>query len=328
MQAGCLEVLVELKQLRCFLAVAEELNFGRAAHRLNMLPSALGRHVRLLEEELGAALFERTTRQVATTPAGQALLPEARGLLERAAAAAQKVRALAPTADSVLRIGAIDSAAAGLLPDLLYAFRRLQPAVMTRLVEARSVQVLPLLVAGKLELGFIRPPPPQEGLRFEWLLQEKPVVALPSGHPLARHRRLRLADLTGLPLVLPPRATRPHSHGVVTRLFALLGEAPLVAQEAEEKQTMIGLVAAGIGLALLPEWAARMRVPGAVYRPLDLPEGTVLPEWSLGAAWMENRPSAARDGFLAMLQNRDAEGRDGGGRPQPRRPLSAPAGKA
>lgn len=294
---------MELKQLRCFLAVAEELNFGRAAHRLNMLPTALGRQVRLLEEELGAPLFERTTRQVAATSAGLALLPEARGILERAAAAVQKVRALAPVADNALRIGAIDSAAAGLLPDLLYAFRRLQPSVVTRLVEARSVQILPLLLAGKLELGFIRPPQPQEGLRFEWLLQEKPVVALPSRHPLARHRRLRLADLAGLPLVLPPRATRPHSHGVVTRLFALLGEAPLVAQEAEEKQTMIGLVAAGIGLALLPEWAARMRVPGAVYRPLDLPDGTRLPEWSLGAAWMENRPSAARDQFLEILRH-------------------------
>jgi DNA-binding transcriptional LysR family regulator len=293
---------VELKQLRCFLAVAEELNFGRAAHRLNMLPTALGRQVRLLEEELGAPLFERTTRQVAATPAGLVLLPEARGILDRAAAAGRMVQAMAPMAESALRIGAIDSAAAGLLPELLYRFRRTQPEVVTRLVEARSVQILPLLLAGKLELGFIRPPPPQDGLRFEWLLQEKPVVALPSRHPLARHRRLRLADLSGLPLVLPPRATRPHSHGVVTRLFALLGEAPLVAQEAEEKQTMIGLVAAGIGLALLPEWAARMRVPGAVYRPLDLPEGTGLPEWSLGAAWMENRPNPARDRFLAMLR--------------------------
>jgi DNA-binding transcriptional LysR family regulator len=293
---------MELKQLRCFLAVAEELSFGRAAHRLNMLPTALGRHVRLLEEELGTPLFLRTTRQVSATPAGLALLPEARAILDRAAAAKRLLQGMAAPEEATLRIGAIDSAAAGLLPDLLYRFRRLQPEVATRLVEARSVQIVPQLLSGKLELGFIRPPPPQAGLRFEWLLQEKPVVALPGDHPLATRRRLKLEDLRGLPLILPPRATRPHSHGVVARLFALLGEAPVVAQEAEEKQTMIGLVAAGIGLALLPEWAARMRLPGVAYRPLDLPESTLLPEWSLGVAWVASRPSLPRDHFLAMLR--------------------------
>ena len=293
---------MELKQLRCFLAVAEELGFGRAAQRLNMLPSALGRHVRLLEEELGAPLFLRTTRQVSLTPAGAVLLPEAGAILARAAAAAQQVRALAPPAGGLLRIGAIDSAAAGLLPDLLYRFRRAVPGVTTRLVEAKSAQVLPLLRAGRLELGFIRPPPPEPGLRYEPLLQEKPVVALPRAHPLAARRRLRLQDLSGQPIILPPRATRPHSHGVAMRLFALLGEAPMVAQEAEEKQTMIGLVAAGLGLALLPEWAARMRVPGVACRPLDLPPGTDLPEWSLGAAWIETRTCPPRDRFLALLR--------------------------
>lgn len=293
---------MELKQLRCFLAVAEELSFGRAARRLNMLPTALGRQVRLLEEELGAPLFHRTTRQVSATSAGAALLPEARAILDRAAGAANIVRALATPTRSLLRIGAIDSAAAGLLPDLLYRFRRARPEIETRLVEARSVQIIPLLLGGRLELGFIRPPPPQEGLRFEWLMQEKPVVAVPKGHALAAKRRLRLEDLSRQPVILPPPATRPHSHGVVMRLFALLEEVPMVAQEAEEKQTMIGLVAAGIGIALLPEWAARMRVPGVAYRPLDLPEGTMLPEWSLGAAWAERRPSPARDHFLAMMR--------------------------
>ncbi len=293
---------MELKQLRCFLAVAETLSFGRAARRMNMLPTALGRHVRLLEEELGTPLFHRTTRQVSTTGAGAALLPEARAILERAEGAARMVRAMAPAAETLLRIGAIDSAAAGLLPDVLYRFRRARPDIATRLVEARSVQIIPLLLSGRLELGVIRPPARQEGLRFEWLLQERPVVALPAGHPLATKRLLRLEDLSRQPVILPPPSTRPHSHGVVMRLFALLGETPVVAQEAEEKQTMIGLVAAGIGIALLPEWAARMRVRGVACRPLDLPEGTALPEWSLGAAWVEGRSSPARDAFLALLR--------------------------
>jgi len=293
---------VELKQLRCFLAVAEELHFGRAAARLNMLPTALGRQVRLLEEELGTPLLRRTTRQVATTPAGAALAGEARAILEHAAMAARMVRGLAQAPGGPLRIGAIDSAAAGLLPDLLARFRAAHPEIDIRLVEAKSVEILPQLRSGRLDLGFIRPPPAAEpGLAFRWLLQEHPVAALPRRHPLASRRHLRLAELAELPLILPPRRTRPHSHDGVMRLFAGLGLSPRVAQEAEEKQTIVNLVAAGIGIAVLPEWAARMRVPGVVFRPVGLPEGVSLPEWGLGVAWDDRTPCAARALFLATL---------------------------
>lgn len=294
---------MELKQLRCFLAVAEDLNFGRAARRLNMLPTALGRHVRLLEEELGRPLFQRTTRQVALTPAGAVLLPEARALLDRAEAATHAVRAIGAQSGGILRIGAIDSAAAGLLPGLLFEFGRRHPGIATRLVEAKSAQILPMLRSGRLDLGFIRPPPPGSDLHFEGLLQERPFAALPRAHPLAARRRLRLRDLAELPLILPPRRTRPHSYGAVTRLFASQGLVPRVVQEAEEKQTIINLVAAGIGIAVLPEWAARMRVPGIAYRPLELPRDYEVAEWELGVAWMAGAPFPARDCFLATLRD-------------------------
>ncbi|MBO1076877.1 LysR family transcriptional regulator [Roseomonas marmotae] len=294
---------MELKQLRCFLAVADELHFGRAAVRLNMLPTALGRQVRLLEEELGTALLRRTTRQVTLTVAGAALAAEARAILEHAAAASRMVRGLAQMPDETLRIGAIDSAAAGLLPELLARFRALHPRIEIRLVEAKSVEILPQLRGGRLDLGFIRPPAaPEPGLAFRLLLQEHPVAVLPRRHPLAGRRRLHLAELAGLPLILPPRHARPHSHDGVMRLFASLGLSPRVVQEAEEKQTIVNLVAAGIGIAMLPEWAARMRVPGVVFRPLELPEGTTLPEWGLGMAWYGHAACAARDLFLAMLE--------------------------
>jgi len=295
---------MDLKQFRCFLAVAEELHFGRAAARLNMLPTALGRQVRLLEEELGTPLLRRTTRQVATTPAGAVLAEEARAILEHAARAARLVRGMGRAPGGSLRIGAIDSAAAGLLPDLLARFRKLHPGIAVRLVEAKSAEIVPMLRGGRLDLGFIRPPQsPEPGLAFRWLLQERPVAALPRRHPLAGRRRLRLAELAGLPLILPPRRTRPHSHDGVVRLFGGLGLAPHVVQEAEEKQTIVNLVAAGIGIALLPEWAARMRVPGVVFRPVELPEGLDLPEWALGVAWEDDgAPCAARELFLAMLE--------------------------
>ncbi|MCI0752914.1 LysR family transcriptional regulator [Teichococcus vastitatis] len=292
---------MELKQLRCFLAVADASNFGRAARTLNMLPSALGRQVRLLEEELGTPLFHRTTRQVTLAPAGAALLPEARAILDRAAGAACLIRAL--SADGApLRIGAIDSAAAGLLPEPLARLHATHPEIVTRLVEAKSAQILPWLRSGRLDLGFVRPPHQADGLECQWLMQERPVVVLPQRHPLAKRQRLQLNDLAGLPVILPPRAARPHSRAVVLRLYDLLGETPRVAQEAEEKQTIINLVAAGIGMAVLPEWAARMRVPGVSFRGLDLPLGTALPEWSLVAAWRSGSPSLARDVFLGLLQ--------------------------
>ena len=295
---------MDLKQLRCFLAVAEELHFGRAAARLNMLPTALGRQVRLLEDELGTPLLRRTTRQVATTAAGAALAEEARAILERAAMAARLVRSIAQGPGGTLRIGAIDSAAAGLLPDLLARFRGLHPEIAVRLVEAKSAEIVPMLHGGRLDLGFIRPPQSREpDLAFRWLLQEHPVAALPRHHPLAGRRRLRLAELADLPLILPPRRTRPHSHDGVMRLFAGLGLSPRVAQEAEEKQTIVNLVAAGIGIALLPEWAARMRVPGVVFRPVGLPEGVTLPEWGLGVAWDDRTACAARSLFLETLAN-------------------------
>jgi DNA-binding transcriptional LysR family regulator len=294
---------MELRQLGCFLAVAEELHFGRAAARLHMLPSALGRHVRLLEDELGAPLFRRTTRQVGLTAAGAALLPDARALLERAAEAARRVRQAARAETRPLRIGAIDSAATALLPPLLYAFHQARPEVETRLWEEKSARLLPMLAAGRLDLAFTRPPQPAPGLEFLALRQEVLVVALPRGHPLARQRRIPLRALAAAPLILPSQRSRPHSFALVAHAFAAAGlPLPQGGQEAAEKQTIVNLVAAGLGLALVPDWTAQLRRPGVVYRPLAGAAGPARPEATLGAAWMPGHDCPARDAFLALLR--------------------------
>ncbi|ONG47308.1 LysR family transcriptional regulator [Pseudoroseomonas deserti] len=296
---------MELRQLGCFLAVAEELHFGRAAARLHMLPSALGRHVRLLEEELGAPLFRRSTRQVALTAAGAALLPDARALLDRAAEAAARVRAAARAETQPLRIGAIDSAASGLLPPLLYAFHQAHPQVETRLWEEKSARLLPMLAAGRLELIFIRPPQPSAGLEFLPIRQEVLLAALPRGHRLANRRRIPLPALAAEPLILPPQRSRPHSFALVAHAFAAAGLAlPQGGQEAAEKQTIVNLVAAGLGVALVPDWTAQLRRPGVVYRPLAEPAAPARPEAMLGVAWMPDRASPARDAFLQVLRER------------------------
>ncbi|EFH11675.1 LysR family transcriptional regulator [Pseudoroseomonas cervicalis] len=292
---------MELRQLGCFVAVAEELHFGRAAARLHMLPSALGRQVRQLEEELGTALLARTTRHVALTAAGSALLEEARSLLAGAAAAARRVRALAQEAQ-LLRLGAIDSAASTLLPPLLSAFRARHPGVETRLTEEKSARLLPMLASGRLDLAFIRTPPAESGLAFLPLRQERLVAALPRGHALARRRMLTARDLVGERLILPPRHSRPHSLALAARLFEEAGlPLPRPAQEAAEKQTIVGLVAAGLGVALVPEWAAQLGARGLVYRPLAAPREPA-PEAMLGAAWVEGQAAPARDLFLEVLK--------------------------
>ena len=159
---------MDLRQLRCFVAVAEELHFGRAALRLSMLPAALGRNVQLLEEALGTRLLARTTRSVVLTDDGRQLLDDARGLLAHADEVEKRFRARARGGARVLRLGAIDSASAGLVPPLLRDFRQRQPDVVVNLVEDKTIRMLPWLLSGRLDLALVRPPDADRRLLRNW----------------------------------------------------------------------------------------------------------------------------------------------------------------
>ncbi len=294
---------MDVKQLKCFAAVADELHFGRAAQRMNMLPSTLGRQIKLLEEDLGARLLIRSTRHVGLTPAGVVLRQDARSILDKLAAAELKVRRLAKTKGSALRIGAIDSAAVGLLPSLLGKFKEHYPEVETRLIECTSARQLQLLLAGRLDLGFVRPPVHEGGLRYEFLLYETPVVAMPAGHALAAKDWIDIHELAKMELIVPARQVRLHSYKAVMRAFADAGEDVKIVLEAAERQTMISLVAAGIGLAVVPNWVAKLQVPGVVYRALRLECSTEGPESALGIAWCEEISSASRELFIDLIHS-------------------------
>ena len=182
---------MDLHQLRCFVAVAEELHFGRAAQRLGMLPSALGRHVRMLEEDLGTRLLARTTRNTALTDEGAMLFDEARNLVSQADDLAARFRTRGRSQAATLRVGAIDTAAAGLIPPLLHDFRERRPDVAVQLLEDKTIRLLPRLLSGRLDLAFVRPPDsPDKRLEFLFLFHETAVVAVPIGHPLADRERL------------------------------------------------------------------------------------------------------------------------------------------
>src|SRR6202171_3493796 len=215
---------MDLHQLRCFVAAAEELHFGRAAQRLEMLPSALGRFIRLLEEDLGTRLMTRTTRSVTLTDDGAVLVKEARALLAQADALATKLRMRGRKQTATVRVGAIDSAAAGLLPMLLHDFREQRPDVTVQLAEDKTIRLLPRLVSGRLDLAFVRPPEsPDKRLEFMFLFHETAVVAVSDHHPLASKQPVTVADLVDQPLIVPERRSRPHSHDLTITLFAEAG---------------------------------------------------------------------------------------------------------
>lgn len=295
---------MDLHQLRCFVAAAEDLHFGRAAQRLGMLPSALGRHIRLLEEDLGTRLLARTTRHVALTEDGAAFLDEARSLLARADELTARFRDRGRSRAATLRLGAIDSAAAGLVPLLLQDFQDRRPDVTVRLVEDKTIRLVPRLLSGRIDLALIRPPEtPDKALEILFLFHESAVVAVPEDHALAGRDRLAVADLAGEPLIVPDRRSRPHSHDLTVKLFAEAGLQPDIAQIADEKQTIVNLVAAGLGVAIVPRWTSRLATRGVRYVRLEGAKAT-MDRLPLAAAWVRDARDAVRDDMVALLRSR------------------------
>lgn len=295
---------MDLRQLRCFVAVADELHFGRAAQRLGMLPSALGRHIRLLEEDLGVPLLTRTTRHVGLTREGATLLDGARILLAQADDLARRLRTGGRSRAAALRVGAIDSAAAGLVPPLLHDFRDRRPDVAVQLVEEKTIRLLPRLLSGRLDLAVVRPPETvDKRLEVLFLFHETVVVAMPAAHRLGHRDRVAIADLADEPLIVPERRSRPHSHDLTVKLFAEAGLQARIAQVADEKQTIVNLVAAGLGAAIVPRWTARLATEGVRFIPLDVTTGPInrLP---LAAVWLRGTRDAVRDDLVALIRDR------------------------
>lgn len=296
---------MDLRQLKCFVAVAEELHFGKAAERMGLAPPALSRQVRALEEELGASLLARTTRSVNLTRAGLLLLDEAKAILARADHAARHVREAASSTSKVLRIGAIDGASASFLPQILTEFRQRYPGSHIQFTEAMTAPQLQMLDAGKLDLCLVRPPRRQVDCAFEILRVEMPLVVMPETHPLTRGDAVTMRDLVGEPFIVPSRRVRPYAYDLVMTYFDSVGTVPNVVQEVTEKPAMFAAVAAGIGLALAPDWTAAMSWPGVTTRRL---KGLLLdppPDGALvGVAWRPHQRLAARDAFLSLLRER------------------------
>lgn len=286
------------------MVVTEELHFGRSARRLNILPSSLSRNIRLLEEQLGLRLLSRTTREVALTKSGRMLLLEARPLLLHADEVLDRVRNSSFSKERVFRIGAMDSAATGLMPQLIHDFRELVPELELLLVEEKSARLLPKLLSGALDVAIISQPMwPMPEIEFDFLLNQRIVVALPEVHPLSERAALQVLDLKDVPLILPSPRSRPHSHNLTMQLFQDASLQPRIAQQAEEKQTIINMVGAEIGAAILPYWATRNPVTGVVFRSLVNDTGHPVEELPLGAAWLKGTHDQFREQLIGLLKD-------------------------
>lgn len=297
--------MVEIRHLRSFLAVAEELHFGRAAERLHLTQPPLTRQIQQLEEELGdVQLFDRSRRRVALTEAGATLVVEARRLLEQLGHAVERTRRVARGESGRLRIGFISTADYSLLPVLLKAFAGRFPGVEVELLEATGDEQLRLLGDGALDVGILIPTERHAGLAWMPLYAEPLVAVLPRSSRLVRRAgAVPVKRLRGEPFVLFPRVLAPSLYDAILGYAQSAGFSPRVAQEARQMQTIIGLVAGGLGVSIVPECMQNLQRREVVYKRLE----PAAPRVATLLAWRADQRSPALDSFLGVCRRLSRE---------------------
>ncbi|WP_414586869.1 LysR substrate-binding domain-containing protein [Scytonema sp. PCC 10023] len=289
---------MELRHLRYFVTVAEELHFGRAAQRLQIAQPPLSQQIRQLEEELGVQLFHRTKRSVQLSEAGQLFLEEARQILTRSEQAIQIVQRADRGETGRLTLGFVGSATYSILPAVLKVFRRRFPEVLLSLHEMTTTQQVQALHEDRIHLGFVRPPIHEQELMIELVYKEPFVAVLPEVHPLANETQISLLTLANDPFILFPRYLGSGFYDQIVSMCQQVGFQPQVAQEAIQMQTIISLVAAELGVALVPASVQNLRRVGVVYKALA--ESTSQVE--LAMVWRSDKISSVLQKFLEVTR--------------------------
>ena len=288
---------MELRHLRYFSVLADELHFGRAAQRLAISQPPLSVAIRQLEEAVGARLFDRNSKGVRLTPAGQALRASARRLLRQAEEAALEARDVAAGSAGLLRIGFVGAMLYRGLPQALRAFQAQHPAVRISLAELNSGEQITELLHDRLDLGFMHTARMPQDLSCRLLLTEPFVACLPSRHALARKRVLAALDLREQPFVLFARASSPDYHERILSICTQAGFLPEVRHEVRHWLAVVSLVAQGLGVALVPQAMQRSALKGAVFRPL---EGVTAQSEAYGV-WRPGPQNVLVEGLLAEV---------------------------
>ena len=290
---------MELRHLRYFRAVAEELHFGRAAERLHIAQPPLSQQIRHLECELGFDLLVSSSRRVDLTPAGEAYLLRAVAILDAVDAAGRQAQRVADGSEGRLSIGCVGSATYSLLPRLVRALREALPDVD---VSVRGEMLAPAqitaLLAGEIDLALLRPPVEQPGVRTEILRRDQLIAALPDGHRLAQRDEVEVGDLRDEEFVAHAGHGRSVMHSLLNAVCADAGFVPRIRHDVQETSTLVTLVAAGLGVAIVPEPTAALDIAGVCYRPLR-PTGLGV---DLAAAYAGNAPSPLLGNVLSVLR--------------------------
>jgi DNA-binding transcriptional LysR family regulator len=288
---------MELRQLRYFVAVAEELHFGHAARRLRIAQPALSRQIQALERELEVMLLLRNRRRVQVTPAGQVFLERSRLLLSRAEDAIVAAQRVSEGTSGSLKLGFVGSATYDAIPSILRSFHQIAPQVELTLSEMTVHAQLEALAEKRIDLGFLRLPARTEGLVFRAVSREALLIALPSSHSLAQLPVLRLSSLAGEPFILYPDHPRPSWAEFIVGLCQQAGFRPTVAQRTVEIQTTLSLVAAGMGVSVVPACVSNIPRKDVVYRRLS----GVRARTQLLAAYRAEDTSPVLRGFLKLM---------------------------
>ncbi|HEY9847841.1 MAG TPA: LysR family transcriptional regulator [Leptolyngbyaceae cyanobacterium] len=290
---------MELRHLRYFMAVAEELHFSKAAERLHIAQPPLSQQIQQLEAELGVELFQRKTkRQVQLTDAGKVFLQEAYQLFVQLEQAIQVTRRVGRGEAGQLRVGFISSVTYDVLPVILRQFRERFPDVELVLIELTTIEQEQALRENRIEVGFVHPPLGDDNLACECVQQQPLIVALPEGHRLTLQKKVKISQLVEESFVLFPRQK---GLGLYDRILTLCQQAnftPKIGQQAIQMQTMIGLVSAGMGIAIIPSCLQNLQRSGVVYRCFE--EETPLVEVAL--AWRDGEETPILRQFLQITR--------------------------
>ncbi|MFG1710942.1 LysR family transcriptional regulator [Nonomuraea sp. M3C6] len=271
---------MDTELLVSFLEVAQRLHFGHAAHHLGLTQPALSQQIRRLERQVGAALLERTSRQVRLTPAGAAFVIQAQRILVDVERAFAQCRSISAGGIGHIRIGSIGAALNSVTPDFVRHLQERLPGLTLQLTQLDTPPQLAALRAAELDLGVVRSAGPASGIQLEDLFSEPMMIALPSDHRLAEASILTGADLRDEQFILWPRTTSPLFHDQVLAYCQAEGFAPRTAMEGRDIESQLGLVSAGIGISPQPASFANLGRSGVTFKPLrDPPVSTVQLAW-------------------------------------------------